>query len=128
MNRGVVFLGAALVIGVFVWFLAEKGFRESEIVDLRGNPSVRVVLTDEGYEPRYLRIDQGTVVTFSTTRESQHWPASNLHPTHEIYSEFDPKRPLSSTEAWSFRFEEIGEWGVHDHVRSYYTGIIYVGE
>lgn len=89
---------------------------------------VYVTLTEEGYQPSELFIKTGTKVIFKTTVNRPHWPASNLHPTHEIYSAFDPKKPIPATEEWSFVFDKVGDWKFHDHIRSYYTGIIHVSE
>ncbi len=98
----------------------------SGIVDARGQEHVAVVLTDRGFEPSSLRISRGTEVRFSTTRENKFWPASNPHPTHEIHGAFDPRKPIGPKESWSFVFNEPGEWGFHDHIRSYFIGTIYV--
>jgi plastocyanin len=100
----------------------------SAIMDMREAKEVSVTLTDEGFKPSQIRIRTGTSVTFSTTRDSQFWPASNVHPSHDIYPAFDPGRPLSPDESWSFTFNDTGSWGFHDHVRSYFTGSIYVEE
>jgi len=128
MSLKITTMTTVVVVIVFsVWLFANLKQR-TEIADLRGNQEVSIVLTDEGYRPRNVLIDVGTRVTFSTTRNNNHWPASNLHPSHEIYSEFDPKRPLGPSEEWTFIFNKKGEWGMHDHIRSYYTGVIYVSE
>lgn len=88
----------------------------------------KIVLTANGFEPAELSVKKGTTVTFSTTAGRPFWPASNLHPSHEIYSEFDPKKPLKPDETWQFTFNKIGDWNMHDHIRSYYTGTIHVLE
>jgi plastocyanin len=85
-----------------------------------------VTLTPDGYEPAEFTITKGTTVTFVTELDKPHWPASNLHPTHEIYAAFDPLRPVPSDEAWSFTFDQVGTWNFHDHIRAYYTGTVYV--
>jgi plastocyanin len=87
---------------------------------------VRVVLTETGYEPSDLVIERGTTVEFSTTAGRPHWPASNLHPSHTEYSEFDPLQPVEPDQTWSFTFNDVGEWGFHDHLRSYFSGKITV--
>jgi plastocyanin len=87
---------------------------------------VVVVLTSQGYEPSDLTIPVGTKVTFTAMTGKPHWPASNLHPTHEQYPEFDPQRPLEPEESWSFVFDKPGRWDFHDHIRSYFAGTIYV--
>jgi len=95
---------------------------------LPAQENAHIILTERGYEPREVTIVRGGTVTFSTELEKPHWPASNLHPTHEIYSEFDPKRPLESNEEWSFSFTKVGAHNFHDHIRAYFTGTIYVVE
>lgn len=94
--------------------------------DLREEAEVEIVLTEEGFSPRDARISRNTTVRFSTDAGRHFWPASNLHPSHDIYPAFDPQRPLAPEESWSFVFEQRGAWGYHDHIRSYYTGILYV--
>lgn len=87
-----------------------------------------VVLTDKGFIPEQVSIKLHGTVAFSTDRNRPFWPASNLHPTHGIYPEFDPRGSLSPSGSWTFRFDKAGEWKYHDHLRSYFTGIIYVVE
>lgn len=96
------------------------------IEDLRGMERVEVVLTEDGFVPRDIRINAGTVVTFATDRGYRYWPASNSHPAHNLYPVFDPLRPIEPSETWSFTFDQPGAWGYHDHVRSYFTGTVYV--
>lgn len=86
--------------------------------------SAVVTMGEEGYEPLRLTISQGDTVTFTNAASSDRWPASNIHPTHEIYSEFDPKRPVSPGESWSFTFDRAGEWRFHDHLYPQFTGVI----
>jgi hypothetical protein len=93
--------------------------------DLRGQDEVRIVLTDKGWEPSKVLISEGTTVVFSSQRPYPYWPASNEHPSHSIYPEFDPKEPVMASSTWSFRPKQ-GVWGFHDHIRSYYSGVLYV--
>ena len=85
-----------------------------------------IALTDDGFLAQEITIEQGDSVKFITTRGKEFWPTSNLHPSHAIYPEFDPHGPILPDGSWSFRFDRIGEWHYHDHVRSYFTGTIYV--
>lgn len=91
-----------------------------------GIEKAEVVLTERGFQPSEITVKQGTEVTFSTNANRPFWPASNLHPSHEIYSAFDPKRPIAANETWSFVFDQVGDWNMHDHIRSYFTGTIHV--
>lgn len=129
-------IGCLLAIGLFFLYQHSANLRQDIgqwLTDTSTTPSaqfgsVSVVLTDSGFEPRELTIEKGTEVVFSTTAGRPYWPASNLHPTHEIYSAFDPQRALAPEETWSFVFERVGTWNMHDHIRAYYTGTIHVVE
>lgn len=85
-----------------------------------------ITLTDDGFTPRELTVHIGDRVTFRTERGKEFWPASDLHPTHTIYSEFDPRRPIPPDETWSFTFDRVGVWNLHDHLSPNYRGTITV--
>ena len=87
-----------------------------------------IVLTDGGFTPATITLRKGGTVTFSTNVARPFWPASNDHPTHLIYPAFDPKQPVAANSTWSFTFVRVGDWGFHDHLRSYFTGDIHVVE
>ncbi|MHB1086720.1 MAG: cupredoxin domain-containing protein [Minisyncoccota bacterium] len=118
-------LAAIALIGTFAFARVSS---KERIVDLRGQERVAIVLNENGFEPRDIRVTRGTIITFTTTRQYKFWPASNAHPSHDVYPQFDPKRVLGPEESWSFTMDDVGSWGYHDHVRSYFTGIIYVDE
>ncbi|MCH7883373.1 hypothetical protein IIA95_03080 [Patescibacteria group bacterium] len=87
-----------------------------------------IELGDDGFYPQEITIRRGDVVSFVATRDGYFWPASNFHPIHTIYPEFDPKEPIEPSGKWNFRFNKIGEWGYHDHLAPYFTGKIIVTE
>ena len=113
-----------LVVGLACGSLFVGWYRQSSPPE--EDPAI--ILTDNGFSPAELRVRLGETVTFTSSLDSQYWPASNLHPAHDIYPESDPKRPLLPGESWSFTFDRPGAWRFHDHLRSYYTGVIYVEE
>jgi len=90
--------------------------------------AIVVVLTPNGFEPSKISVPVGTTVTFETTRGRYFWPASNDHPTHTQYPEFDSKRPIGTSETWSFQLDSSGTWGFHDHISPNFTGVIEVTE
>lgn len=79
-----------------------------------------------GFSPKSLNIVAGDTVTFINNDTQEHWPASDDHPAHQIYPEFDSKRALCPGEHWSFRFDKAGAWGMHDHLFSSFRGTIIV--
>ena len=84
-----------------------------------------IELRKDNFYPRELTIQKdGTVKFISKTRGF--WPASDIHPAHGIYPEFDPGKPIKGGGSWSFRFDEAGEWKYHDHLAPYFTGKIIV--
>ncbi|MBI2618357.1 hypothetical protein HYW58_02825 [Candidatus Kaiserbacteria bacterium] len=119
-------IAVAGIAGLLWWHNIRTIDAKQVAVDERGRSDVSIVLTEAGFEPRYIRINSGTAVTFSTTNHKPFWPASNLHPSHGIYPEFDPRKPIDPYDKWSFTFNKTGTWGFHDHVRSYFNGVIYV--
>ena len=117
---------ATVLLGIALYFLYTPLGANEDIVDGLGQANVTVVLTDEGFVPQHIRLTKGTTVTFTTTRENAFWPASNPHPSHFIYEGFDPKEPVEPGDSWSYTFERVGVWAYHDHIRSYFIGVIYV--
>jgi len=86
--------------------------------------TIRMVST--GFDPATLSVKQGTDVCFVNEDIRARWPASNIHPTHEIYSDFDPKKPVPSGETWCFTFTKSGIWNMHDHLLPEFVGTVTV--
>jgi len=106
----------ALFVIVFSVFLVGIWRRPTRTIELRKN----------GFFPKQLAIRQGETVTFISQTDKPFWPASNVHPSHMLYPEFDPKKPVS---AWQFTFDRAGKWRFHDHISPEFTGaIIVLGE
>jgi len=87
-----------------------------------------ITLTPDGFLPDTITIRTGETVTFRTTTGKIFWPASNIHPSHLLYPEFDPLEPIKPENVWSFKFKKIGSWKFHDHLSPYFTGVINVTE
>jgi hypothetical protein len=85
-----------------------------------------VILKESGFEPKELTIQKGDIVQFKTEISDSFWPASDIHPTHGIYPEFDPQEPIEPSQTWSFRFNKEGSWKFHDHLQPVFRGIITV--
>ncbi len=87
---------------------------------------VTIKMTDDGFVPAQLEIQVGETVVFENVGKNDHWPASNIHPTHSIYPEFDPKKGIHPGEKWEFTFTKPGIWRSHDHLYPKITGAITV--
>lgn len=123
-------VGIAVALAVFAaatFVSAPETVVEKE-VPMPAGATHAVVLTEAGYSPAEITIAKGDIVEFSTVRGFEHWPASNLHPTHNLYPAFDPLKPVPAEETWSFQFTQPGVWKFHDHLKSTYTGVVTVTE
>jgi plastocyanin len=105
-------------------------------------PTTEVIIkiTANGFEPKEVEITKGTKVTWINEQPNPSWPASDVHPTHEVYPGssikkcgtpeqdkiFDTCRGLKQGESWSFVFNEVGEWYYHDHLNPSWKGEIVV--
>lgn len=88
--------------------------------------NTEIEITATGYKPKDIQIKKGAKVVFKNEDQDIHWPASNIHPTHLIYPEFDPKKPVKAGGQWEFVFDKIGVWRYHDHLIPTQTGTVTV--
>lgn len=114
----VALIGLIILVGGLLFlgreqYLAAKG-QASSCSGVSGE--MTVIMKDEDYEPLDLQIKKCTKVTFTNAAKEARWPASNIHPTHGIYPEFDPKEPVEQGGEWSFVFDKVGSWRYHDHL------------
>ncbi|GEM_PF-4082325 len=99
-----------------------------------------IVYADSGFSPARLTVKAGTTVTFKNKSSSPSWPASNIHPTHELYdgtslvehcrngtsNTFDACREIAPGSSWSFKFDKVGSWKYHDHLNPGQKGAVVV--
>lgn len=121
----IISLAGVFFLTAFGFFVVTRVYKKNF---QRPAKSHTIVLTKDGFEPKKLSIVLGDTVVFKTTAEKEFWPASDLHPSHSIYSEFDPKAPVSAASTWQFTFAKLGEWKFHDHLSPLYRGVITVLE
>ena len=88
-----------------------------------------VTSTDDGYSHKEVSITKGNTVIFKNDSSRAVWTASAMHPTHLVYPGtdikdcntekvmFDACVGIEPGEEWEFQFNEVGEWGYHDHLR-----------
>jgi plastocyanin len=86
---------------------------------------ITISLTDKGFEPDSVIVLENTRVSWVNVGKQLHWPASDSHPTHTNYpseragcigSTLDACRGLAPGESYTFTFDTIGTWGIHDHL------------
>lgn len=113
-------LFATLLITSFLFPSVAKAHEASE--------SGRIVIhmQDSGFDPSDIVLEKGETVVFENTGKKPHWPASNIHPTHDIYPEFDPKKAIEKGGSWEFTFSQSGIFQFHDHLNPTFGGKVSV--
>ena len=115
-----------------------SGVEEVEVSSVAGV----VAYTNGGFNPRIIEVRMGESVTWINESSRNMWVASAIHPTHKVYdgtslrkhcndagvTPFDACESMSSGAEWSFNFDQLGEWGYHDHVNAFRTGKVVVSE
>lgn len=119
-------LVGGLIGGVYLYTTKEDA--KTQVLQTLPEAAVTVVRTAEGYEPKEITIKKGEVVLWKNESIEYHWPASDLHPTHTIYSDFDPLKPVAPGSKWAFQFDKVGTWKYHDHIRANKVGTVTVTE
>lgn len=82
--------------------------------------------TNSCYSPANRTIKRGETIRFVNNSNRDMWPASDTHPAHNIYPEFDAKKDIAPGGTYSFTFTKVGSWKYHDHNRVGCTGTITV--
>ena len=78
------------------------------------------------FSPATVTIAAGTSVRFTNKDSVPHWPASGVHPTHQVCPGFDSLRPLQSGESYSFKFTVAKTCPAHDHLNPGARGTVVV--
>ncbi|MEK7203532.1 MAG: hypothetical protein AAB627_00435 [Patescibacteria group bacterium] len=99
------------------------------------SPKITTInMTDSGFVPSNITINIGETVKFVNQSNLARWPASGIHPTHDLYPEkggcissaFDACHGLAKGEIFSFTFTFKGTWPYHDHLAPSLKGTIIV--
>lgn len=121
-------LASLIILGGLVFIFTKPNDQKTTQTTQKteGEVVLTIEMRGDKYEPNTGNIKAGQAVKFINKSNVDMWPASNVHPTHDIYSEFDPKRGLKPGEEWIFTFDKVGEWRMHDHLVPFIKGSITV--
>lgn len=85
---------------------------------------------DNGFEPKEITVKPGTKVSFINNTQIPMYVASDPHPHHDDYPEFDAgvvlQRHPQPGEDFSFTFDKSGTWAFHNHAMPEHTGTVKV--
>lgn len=132
INTFIIVSGALLVVVIAgaVFMSATSGNNKPQKTpdsQPEGPIVTEVRMTEDSYEPAKFTIKSGQAVRFvNASKSKQLWPASNIHPSHDLYPEFDVKRGMMPGEQWVFTFRRPGNWRMHDHLYPFIKGTITV--
>src|SRR3989338_3089800 len=83
--------------------------------------------TAAGFVPKTITIKKGETVVFENKTGKSASVASNVHPTHLLYPEFDQyNTEQRGNTVFRFSFEKAGIWNYHDHLTPTMTGTVIV--
>lgn len=128
MKKSLFLILLVVIISAFGFFYLLILKDKNQGLEHQNSDSLTIEFTGDSYQPNQLVIKKGQTVLWINKSSQPIWPASNIHPTHQIYPEFDPKRPIKPQESWSFSFNKIGIWRYHDHLAPEKTGLVEVVE
>lgn len=95
--------------------------------ELGTNTTEKVIrYTDNGFSPVNLEVALGEAVTFINESVDPLWIASAIHPSHELYPEFDQMGSVPTGGTYVFTFTKSGEWKFHNHLNAEHRGVIVV--
>ena len=146
MNKNlIVFIVVIILLFAFVGFVLLRnnanGTDNTNLQDTTGNTEVVgtppasdqtkniVTVTYNGvdFNPNTVTIKMGDSVTFVKQSSGGMEVASNPHPTHTDYPEFDQgDGPQKGNVIYVFVFGRTGTWGYHDHTNPSAKGTIIV--
>ena len=107
-----------LSLGLLHQVTSQDAFAHSEVQVIE--------MTSNGFEPQEVTVDINQSVIFLNKDSVSRWPASNTHPTHELYPDFDPQSGVASGQSWAFKPTKAGVWKFHDHLFPHFRGVLTV--
>ena len=87
-----------------------------------------IEITASGFSPAAVSVKKGTTVIFVNRDSIPHWPASGMHPTHQLCPGFDALRELQTGESYQFTFNDAKECPFHDHLNVSLRGKVTITE
>lgn len=100
-----------------------------DVPEMIVSQEIRVIYNSQGFSPKTVTIKKGDSVVFENKTGKAASVASDEHPTHLLYPEFDQyKTAQRGKTEFSFTFEKVGTWKYHDHLNPTMTGTVVVTE
>lgn len=114
------FLSLLVWLILIVFEFSKQSFAHSQVQIIE--------MSENGFEPDSVTVDENSTIIFVNKDNQPRWPASNVHPTHALYPEFDPRKSIQKGGSWSFKPKKTGIWKYHDHLEPHQRGTITVNK
>lgn len=92
----------------------------------RTGQAYEVLYTKDGFSPSLLVIRYNDSVRFKNSSGFQMWVASDPHPAHSDYPDFNQRATSGTGSTYSFQFTRIGTWGYHNDMHLTHQAVIVV--
>ncbi len=142
MNKNIIIVLVIIVAAFFVWKFVPMGSAPVNVPVTTEDTSVTAPKMEDGtvaatinsviydgtkFTPSTMTVKQGDSITFVNDSTGGMSVASDPHPAHTIYPEFDQyKTSAKGQKTFTFTFEKIGTWGYHNHLNSSAVGSVTV--
>jgi len=145
MNKTTLIVVAIVVVALGAWYLMSQSQTPAvdeveEVIEEAADTGNVIAFTSTGFSPSPLSVKVGETVKFVNNSSVEFWPASAMHPTHKVYpnsgiekcdtdereSIFDACEGIAPGGSYEFTFNEVGEWGYHDHLDVQFFGKVVV--
>src|SRR3989344_749590 len=138
MNKTVITIILVVVVALGAWYFTSQS--QAPAVKVATDGGNVITFTETGFSPSVLTVKAGETVKFVNSSDGNFWPASAIHPTHTVYpgsgiekcdtaereSIFDACDGIAPGGSYEFTFNEVGEWGYHDHLNAKFFGKVVV--
>lgn len=85
-----------------------------------------IEITSQGFSPSAVTVPVNTAVRFVNRDSVPRWPASGVHPTHQVCPGFDALEPVQPGASYTFTFRAAKACPMHDHLNPETRGTITV--
>jgi len=126
MKKRVLIIAVIAIIAMLGVLSVHKSTPTQPSPNALTNFDFEILYTAAGFVPSILEVPMGSRVAFRNTTDTPLWTASDPHPMHTDYTEFDARMDYASDRVYIFRFDKTGTFGFHNHERSIDRGVIHV--
>jgi len=110
-----------IIVVVIVFLLLFKNEEGELLLSPKPTPEATtqthtISMNEQGFSPLEITIRRGDSVRFLNTGSQNFWPASGIHPTHQICLGLDPLELIGPGESFTFTFSEVKECPFHNHL------------